>query len=132
MEEMKTGQYLETRAVSHRSRWNRNLSRLKKLVIAAVGAAVILGGLAMLVLPGPGLVVIFLGLAILATEFLWAKHLLHRVTVWVRKRRGKDCTTDRTTRGLGDRPRKARLPLHGPTTFHHEPYHEEGDKKGDP
>jgi len=36
-------------------------------------------GIAMIVLPGPAVVVIPAGLAILATEFAWAKRLLHRI-----------------------------------------------------
>jgi len=38
---------------------------------------VVLIGVAMLVLPGPAFLVIPAGLAILATEFVWARHLLH-------------------------------------------------------
>lgn len=34
-------------------------------------------GLALLALPGPGWAAIFVGLAILATEFHWARRLLH-------------------------------------------------------
>lgn len=49
-------------------------------VAKIVGGFVLLGaGLAMLVLPGPGWLAIFGGLAILATEFLWAHHLLARL-----------------------------------------------------
>jgi hypothetical protein len=44
-----------------------------------VGGTVVTLGLAMIVLPGPALVVIPLGLAILATQFLWARRLLRRV-----------------------------------------------------
>jgi hypothetical protein len=36
----------------------------------------VLAGAAMLVLPGPGIVVIIAGLAILATEYVWAQRLL--------------------------------------------------------
>ena len=36
-------------------------------------------GIAMIVLPGPGFIVIPLGLAILATEFVWAGWLLSRI-----------------------------------------------------
>lgn len=57
---------------------NLVLSQARKLVIAVVGATVLLVGVAMLVLPGPGWVVIFVGLAILATEFVWARQLLAR------------------------------------------------------
>lgn len=42
------------------------------MFIFVAGSVVIAGGVAMLVLPGPGLVVIVVGLAILAREFVWA------------------------------------------------------------
>ena len=37
-----------------------------------------MAGILMLVLPGPGIVVILVGLAILATEFAWAEAMLIR------------------------------------------------------
>jgi uncharacterized protein (TIGR02611 family) len=51
----------------------------RRVVVAIVGAIVVLAGLAMCVLPGPGLLTVAAGLAILATEFEWARRLLHRV-----------------------------------------------------
>lgn len=50
----------------------------KRIVILIVGIAVLLAGVAMLALPGPGVLVIIVGLAILATEFTWAEKLLDR------------------------------------------------------
>ena len=51
----------------------------RKVVIALVGSTVVLLGVAMLVLPGPALLVIPLGLAILALEFAWAHRWLRRM-----------------------------------------------------
>jgi cation:H+ antiporter len=51
----------------------------RKVIILVLGGTVILAGVAMVVLPGPAIVVIPAGLAILATEFVWARQLLHRV-----------------------------------------------------
>lgn len=48
----------------------------KRVAVTIAGFAVVLAGLAMLVLPGPGIVVIIAGLAILATEYVWAQRLL--------------------------------------------------------
>ena len=48
----------------------------KRVAITIAGFVVLLAGLAMLVLPGPGIVVIIAGLAILATEYVWAQRLL--------------------------------------------------------
>jgi hypothetical protein len=52
----------------------------KRLAVAVVGFAFLLGGLAMLVLPGPGVIVSLIGLAILATEFAWAERALDKAT----------------------------------------------------
>ena len=56
--------------------------------VAVVGTAIIAGGILLLPLPGPGWVIIFLGLAILGSEFTWAKRLLQfardKVTAWTR------------------------------------------------
>jgi uncharacterized protein (TIGR02611 family) len=48
----------------------------KRIAVTVAGGVVILVGVAMLVLPGPGLLVIIAGLAILATEYVWAERLL--------------------------------------------------------
>jgi putative transmembrane protein PGPGW len=48
----------------------------KRIAVTIAGGVVILVGVAMLVLPGPGIVVIIAGLAILATEYVWAERLL--------------------------------------------------------
>jgi tellurite resistance protein TerC len=48
----------------------------RRLLILIVGMTVLLIGLAMIVLPGPALIVIPIGLAILATEYAWARHWL--------------------------------------------------------
>ncbi len=53
---------------------------LKKITVLVSGTSAILAGTAMLVLPGPGLATILLGLAILGTEFAWAKRLFDRIT----------------------------------------------------
>ena len=55
-----------------------SFSRLRRAVVAVIGFTVLLIGIVMVVLPGPAVVVIPLGLAILATEFVWAKRLLDR------------------------------------------------------
>jgi len=47
--------------------------------ITVAGISMLAGGVAMLVLPGPGLAVILLGLAVLATEYDWAARLLARL-----------------------------------------------------
>jgi len=56
-----------------------NKRTIKRFLIGAAGGLVLALGLAMVVLPGPAIVVIPLGLAILATEFAWAKRWLEKV-----------------------------------------------------
>jgi uncharacterized protein (TIGR02611 family) len=58
------------------SRAARALRISRKAAIAVAGGSVILVGVALIFLPGPAIVVIPLGLALLATEFSWARRLL--------------------------------------------------------
>jgi YHS domain-containing protein len=55
------------------------LRQARRLIVIVVGFTVLLLGIAMLVLPGPAVVVIPTGLAILAAEFVWARRLLERM-----------------------------------------------------
>ncbi len=52
---------------------------ITKLVLTVGGIAVFLCGCVMLVLPGPGLVVMVAGLGLLAAEWEWARRLVHAV-----------------------------------------------------
>ena len=52
----------------------------RRIAILAVGSTVVAIGVIMLVAPGPGLIVIPIGLAILGIEFAWAR-------LWLRKMR---------------------------------------------
>jgi uncharacterized protein (TIGR02611 family) len=67
---------------------------MKKFFVGLIGGTVLSLGVAMLVLPGPGALVIVAGVAILATEFVWARR------VW-RKAKGKVARARRKT-GLRD------------------------------
>jgi uncharacterized protein (TIGR02611 family) len=53
-------------------------SRLYRIPFALLGFTVVFVGVALLVLPGPGLLVIAAGLAMLALEFAWAERVLER------------------------------------------------------
>ncbi len=59
---------------------------IRKLVYSVLGVTVLLVGVAMIVLPGPAVVVIPLGLAILAGEYAWARRILRRGKVFVGRR----------------------------------------------
>ena len=48
----------------------------KRAAVFVVGVALLTVGLIMFVTPGPGIVLVVAGLAVLATEFAWAEHLL--------------------------------------------------------
>lgn len=63
-----------------RAQRDRHLSRSKfyRVPFAVLGFTVVLIGLALLVLPGPGLLVIAVGLGMLALEFAWAERVLER------------------------------------------------------
>ena len=77
-------------------RWlTRNAKRIGVLV---TGLAVLLAGVAMLVLPGPGIIVVILGLAILATEFAWAERALDKTSASAATALTR-ATTTRTGRG---------------------------------
>jgi len=51
----------------------------RRIAVLAVGSTVVLVGVVMLVTPGPGLVMIPVGLAILSVEFAWARLWLRKV-----------------------------------------------------
>lgn len=51
----------------------------KRIAVTIVGGTVVLVGIAMIVLPGPAIVVIPMGLGILSLEFAWAKRWLEAI-----------------------------------------------------
>ena len=60
---------------------------LRKGLVIVVGSSVLFLGVALVLLPGPSTLLIALGLAILATEFEWARKLLYpfrRFLRWLR------------------------------------------------
>ena len=72
-----------------------------------VGSALLVAGAAMLVLPGPGIAVMLLGLVVLSAEFQWAK----RVLAWARER-----ATDLKNQAQARMPGADRRPPGGPPT----------------
>jgi uncharacterized protein (TIGR02611 family) len=80
--------------------WKRVPSTVRKPLILIIGIAIVVTGIAMLVLPGPGWAAIFLGFAVLATEFAAAekvrdwlvqqlKYLIQRAKILWEKRSKK-------------------------------------------
>jgi uncharacterized protein (TIGR02611 family) len=77
-----------------RIRRSRGLNLAWRMGIGVVGGLVLLAGVVMIPYPGPGWLVVFAGLAILATEFTWAERVLgyakHRYdgwNAWLRRQR---------------------------------------------
>lgn len=56
-----------------------------QLFVLIAGIATIVVGVVLLPLPGPGSLVIFAGIGILSTEFIWAKQLLTRIRIWFKQ-----------------------------------------------
>ena len=59
--------------------WNILTHPARWLIVLILGVALVLAGIVFLVLPGPGIPLIILGLVVLATEFAWAQVVLERV-----------------------------------------------------
>ena len=91
----------ETEQVTSPGRVDRFLNRFRttaagrlvvRLTIGALGLLVIVAGIILLPLPGPGWLIIFAGLAIWSLEFHWARRLhlfargqVSRWTVWIKE-----------------------------------------------
>lgn len=77
----------------------------KRIAISVVGGVLVLAGLAMLVLPGPGILVAALGFAVLGTEYAWAASALERTKGMAEKAgkaaRARATTTARAAKGAG-------------------------------
>jgi uncharacterized protein (TIGR02611 family) len=72
------------------------LRSAKRIAVLIVGVALLAAGLVMIVTPGPGLLLIIAGLAVLATEFAWAERMLDRAKEQASK--AKDSTLGRWRR----------------------------------
>ena len=79
-----------------------NRPRVRKLIVAVIGGTVLSFGLALILLPGPAVVVVPLGLAILATEFAWARFLVRRGGQFWGKVRSRWRSTGRPQDSLGN------------------------------
>lgn len=89
-----------TSRAPHFIKRSRTLHLTWQIGIAVVGFAIILAGLAMMVLPGPGIPALLLGLAILGTEFVWAQ----RTLLWT-----KDQAAKAAEKALDPRTRRRNL-----------------------
>ncbi|MFI9024864.1 TIGR02611 family protein [Streptomyces sp. NPDC053560] len=81
---------------------SRTLHMSWQVAIFIVGLAVVVGGIIMLPLPGPGWLVIFAGMAIWATEFVWAQLVLR----WTKRK-----VTEAAQRALDPKVRRRNIIL---------------------
>lgn len=86
---------LQERKEAHKAR-----PRIIRALYAAVGITLLLGGLVMLVTPGPAFAVIPIGLFILALEFSWAEAALERSLAQAEAAKRKAAETTRLQRAL--------------------------------
>lgn len=68
---------------------NKTIKILRKIFFFVTGITILVTGILMLVLPGPGLLVMFLGLAVLTLEFVWARVLLAKIKSKVKNMKNK-------------------------------------------
>jgi tellurite resistance protein TerC len=68
----------------------KTLRQTKRLIVIVVGSRVLLMGIAMIVLPGPAVLVIPVGLSVLATELVWARRLLNKLKSTFQKGKEKN------------------------------------------
>ncbi len=64
----------------------KTLKKIKRIIVAVIGFSILALGIVLIVLPGPAFIVIPVGLAVLATEFMWAKKLLERVKSKIKRK----------------------------------------------
>ena len=57
----------------------RTVEQVRRAFRIVAGFTLLLAGLVMVITPGPGWLVIFLGLSLLAAEFIWARRLMERM-----------------------------------------------------
>lgn len=70
----------------YRKQREKPAGMLRKIIMIAAGLALIVVGLAMIVLPGPGLLAIIVGAALIAEESLVAARVLDRIDLWISRR----------------------------------------------
>ncbi|WP_240739810.1 TIGR02611 family protein [Leucobacter triazinivorans] len=75
----RVGRFMERwRASIRRRPW---LNTTYKVIITALGVVIVIVGLILVPLPGPGWLIVFIGLTVLGTEYHWARRLLG----WLRR-----------------------------------------------
>ncbi len=78
-----SGRRFQLRYRQHRE---KSAGLARKVVLMSLGVAFMLLGMTMLVLPGPGLLVMLIGMALIAESSLFASRLLDRIDLWFARR----------------------------------------------
>lgn len=97
-------------------RWGSLPHPVRWVGAAVIGTALVVAGLVFMVLPGPGIPLVILGLVVLATEFAWAESILHRV-----KRHAATVTSKVSSR----LPKNSRLPRRERSNDNHPDAHDQ-------
>ena len=79
----------------------------RRIVVAMIGGTILLIGIAMVILPGPAILVVPLGLGVLGLEFAFARH-------WLRKLRATATDVVNRVRGRGRHSRAGAAPAQPP------------------
>ncbi|MCI4011965.1 PGPGW domain-containing protein [Brevibacterium sp. ZH18] len=64
---------------------NPHTARIYRLVVGGLGTLIVMIGLVLVPLPGPGWLIVIIGLFVISSEFRWAQRILHFVRVNVEK-----------------------------------------------
>jgi len=81
--DMRSGRRFQNR---NRARRARKSGLARKLLIMGLGFVLVLAGIAMLALPGPGILTILIGAALIAEESMVAARWLDRADLWITRR----------------------------------------------
>ena len=59
--------------------WKRTPASIRKPLVSVLGALIIVVGIILMPLPGPGMLIVVVGVSVLASEFTWAKSAYERI-----------------------------------------------------
>ncbi len=92
------------------------LRTMRQLFILVIGLTVILLGVAMILLPGPGALTIILGLAILGIEFAWARRWMAKIKSYLPSRKNGVAPTAAPLPSAGQLPQGSVPSAHLPSS----------------
>jgi drug/metabolite transporter (DMT)-like permease len=84
---------------------NSPAGTMRKIFTGIVGSLLILVGVILLFIPGPGILLLIAGLLVLSIEFPWARRLVERLKRWASGRRSSSQRTADPRRDESERKR---------------------------